>query len=50
MALLILPEGGDELQGLKKGSVELSDVLIINKADGDNIQKANLTKQQYSQA
>jgi LAO/AO transport system kinase len=48
--LLILPGGGDELQGLKKGAVELADAIAINKADGDNIQTANLTKEQYKQA
>jgi LAO/AO transport system kinase len=33
--LLLLPGGGDELQGIKKGIVELADVVIVNKADGD---------------
>ncbi|OGU40819.1 MAG: ATPase/protein kinase [Ignavibacteria bacterium GWB2_35_12] len=48
--LLILPGGGDELQGLKKGAVELADAVAINKADGDNIKSAYLTKEQYKQA
>ena len=48
--LLILPGGGDELQGLKKGAVELADAIAINKADGENIKTANLTKEQYKQA
>ena len=48
--LLILPGGGDELQGIKKGAVELADAIAINKADGDNIKSANLTKEQYKQA
>ena len=34
--VLVLPGGGDELQGLKKGVVELADMIAINKADGDN--------------
>src|SRR3546814_12880793 len=33
--LLLLPGGGDELQGIKKGIVELADAVIVNKADGD---------------
>ncbi|TAL68016.1 MAG: methylmalonyl Co-A mutase-associated GTPase MeaB [Bacteroidetes bacterium] len=48
--LLILPGGGDELQGLKKGAVELADAIAINKADGDNLKTANFTKEQYKQA
>jgi len=46
--LLLIPGSGDELQGIKKGVVELADMLIVNKADGDNVQRANLTKHQYS--
>lgn len=48
--LVIIPGSGDELQGIKKGVVELADMLVVNKADGDNIQRANLTKHQYAQA
>ena len=48
--LMILPGAGDELQGIKKGSVELADALVINKADGDNLLYANLTKSQYEMA
>jgi LAO/AO transport system kinase len=33
--LLMLPGGGDELQGIKKGVVELADLILVNKADGD---------------
>src|SRR3546814_17740386 len=33
--LLLLPGGGDELQGIKKGIVELADAVIVNTADGD---------------
>ena len=35
---LMLPGAGDELQGIKKGLVELADMIAVNKADGDNIQ------------
>jgi len=48
--LLILPGGGDELQGFKKGSVELADAIVINKADGDNLNLAKITMREYQQA
>lgn len=48
--LLILPGGGDELQGFKKGSVELADAIVINKADGENLSLAQLTMKEYKQA
>jgi LAO/AO transport system kinase len=48
--LLLLPGEGDELQGLKKGTVELADAIIVNKADGNNIKAAEITKEQYRQA
>ena len=38
--VLMLPGAGDELQGLKKGIVELADMIAVNKADGDNIARA----------
>ena len=44
---LMLPGAGDELQGLKKGVVELADMIAVNKADGDNIQRANLAAAEY---
>lgn len=44
---LMLPGGGDELQGIKKGLVELADMIAINKADGDNIKRANVTAADY---
>src|SRR5580693_2148857 len=44
---LMLPGAGDELQGLKKGIVELADMIAINKADGDNIARANLAAGEY---
>lgn len=48
--VLMLPGGGDELQGIKKGIMELADALVINKADGDSERLANLTRQQYTSA
>src|SRR5450631_1378329 len=44
---LMLPGAGDELQGIKKGLVELADMIAVNKADGDNIQRANLAAGEY---
>src|SRR5467141_5364479 len=44
---LMLPGAGDELQGLKKGLVELADMIAVNKADGDNIKRANLAASEY---
>src|SRR5262249_6670234 len=38
--VLMLPGAGDEMQGLKKGVVELADLIAVNKADGDNIKRA----------
>jgi len=48
--LLLLPGEGDELQGIKKGTVELADAIVVNKSDGDNLSSAEYTKQQYTQA
>ena len=48
--LLMLSGAGDELQGIKKGIMEMADMLVINKADGDNIQKSQLAKRQYENA
>jgi LAO/AO transport system kinase len=48
--LLLLPGAGDELQGIKKGSVELADALVINKADSGNEQRAESTRQSYELA
>jgi len=48
--LLMLAGGGDELQGIKRGIMEMADVIVINKADGDNQQKARLAKQEYQNA
>jgi LAO/AO transport system kinase len=48
--VLMLPGGGDELQGIKKGIMELADALVINKADGDSETLATMTQRQYSSA
>jgi GTPase len=44
---LMLPGAGDELQGIKKGLVELADMIAINKADGDNVKRANIAAADY---
>ncbi len=48
--VLMLPGAGDELQGLKKGVVELADMIAVNKADGDNIARANAAAAEYRAA
>ncbi len=48
--LLITPESGDELQGLKKGITESADFIIVNKADGILEKSANLAVAEYSSA
>ncbi len=48
--VLMLPNAGDELQGIKKGILELADAVVVNKADGEFIGKANQTLAQYSSA
>jgi len=48
--VLMLPGGGDELQGIKKGIMELADALVINKADGDSEGMATMTQRQYTSA
>jgi LAO/AO transport system kinase len=48
--LLQIAGAGDELQGIKKGVIEISDAIVVNKADGDNIQKAKLARGEYSTA
>src|ERR1700749_3301285 len=47
---LMLPGAGDELQGLKKGLVELADMIAINKADGDNLARAKGAAAEYRAA
>lgn len=48
--LLMLAGAGDELQGIKRGIMEMADGIVINKADGDNIKKANLARAQFQNA
>jgi LAO/AO transport system kinase len=48
--LLMISGAGDELQGIKRGIMEMSDMLVINKADGSNIDKARLAQAQYQSA
>jgi LAO/AO transport system kinase len=47
---LMLPGAGDELQGLKKGLVELADMIAINKADGDDVKRAQAAAAEYRAA
>lgn len=48
--VLMLPNAGDELQGIKKGIMELADALVINKADGESVNLAKQTRQHYQNA
>lgn len=48
--LLLVPGAGDELQGIKKGVVELADAVLINKADGDNKVRAQAARAEYNRA
>lgn len=48
--LLQIPNAGDELQGIKKGVMEIADAILVNKAEGDNRPKAELARQQYENA
>ncbi len=48
--VLLLSGGGDDLQGIKKGVVELADMIAINKADGDNIDRASRAAAEYQGA
>ena len=45
--VLLLAGGGDDLQGIKKGIIELADMIAINKADGDNLARAERAAQEY---
>lgn len=47
--VLMLTGGGDELQGMKKGVLEMADAIFVNKADGDNKLKALAAKEEYNQ-
>lgn len=48
--LLLAPGGGDDLQGIKRGIMELADLVVINKADGDLLAKARLAAADYRMA
>lgn len=48
--VLMLPNAGDELQGIKRGIMELADALVINKADGESINLAQQTQAHYKNA
>ncbi|MFC5192223.1 methylmalonyl Co-A mutase-associated GTPase MeaB [Algoriphagus aquatilis] len=48
--LLMLSGAGDELQGIKKGIMEMADMLVIHKADGDNLEAAQKAKSNYQNA
>lgn len=48
--LLKLAGAGDELQGIKRGIMEMADVIVINKADGENVKAAHLAKSEFNRA
>jgi LAO/AO transport system kinase len=48
--VLMLAGAGDEIQGIKKGVIELADALAVNKADGDNMERAEQARNQYENA
>lgn len=48
--VLLLAGGGDDLQGIKKGVIEIADMIAINKADGDNIRRAERAASEYQGA
>jgi LAO/AO transport system kinase len=48
--VLMLPGAGDELQGIKKGVIELADLIAVNKADGDNLVRAKAAAAEYRAA
>ena len=48
--LLKISGAGDELQGIKRGIMEMADAIVINKADGDNIRKAHFAKMEFNRA
>lgn len=48
--LLKISGAGDELQGIKRGIMEMADAIVINKADGDNIKKSKLAKTEFNRA
>lgn len=48
--LLMLSGAGDELQGIKKGIIEIADALVVTKADGDNLENSKMAKREYDRA
>jgi len=48
--VLMIAGGGDELQGIKKGVLEVADAIVINKADGDNLLRAEIARKEYQTA
>jgi LAO/AO transport system kinase len=48
--VLMISGAGDELQGIKKGILELADAVAVNKADGDNVERAEFARKQYETA
>lgn len=48
--VLMIAGAGDELQGIKKGVLEVADAIVINKADGDNINRAKMAQREYETA
>jgi LAO/AO transport system kinase len=48
--LLLLPGAGDELQGIKRGIIEMADDILVNKADGDNRQRAEQARLEQQSA
>lgn len=48
--LLMLAGAGDELQGIKRGIMEMADTILITKADGENVKKANAARSEYKSA
>ena len=50
LCLLLVPGAGDELQGIKRGIVEMADLIVVNKADGDRIPLAKRARGDYRHA
>lgn len=50
LCLLLVPGTGDELQGIKRGLMEVADVVVVNKADGDRVNAANRARGDFRQA
>ena len=48
--LLLIAGAGDELQGIKRGIMEMADIIAVNKADGDNVQRAHATRMDFKRA